>query len=239
MSMPIFDTPEKVEKLRQMRGHGAQIWELCAEFRCSPNIVNKWIAKLGLPPYRHVIDRKLVGDMWLANRRPEEIAKQARCNPAHVIRIATKELGLGKRTPTDMLKADIAALQAELAQSTEALADRDAQLAKAKAELTDALGRLAHSAGVSEMTKRKTPPAPPPTPRNQLADIANKAVAGGFQVKKIPQGKSGILDEKGDYINPKTAWNRSVYQAPRVEAPSMIGEPLSDDEQRALRRKLG
>jgi hypothetical protein len=133
--LKVFDTPEKLERLKEMRARNAPMWEVVAEFQCSPNIINREIAELGLAPYRKNVSRKVIREMWVANKRVDEIAAAIGCNATYVAKIACQELGLKKRSPSQILKAQMEVMQRQIADRDAALADKDAQIASLQAKL--------------------------------------------------------------------------------------------------------
>jgi hypothetical protein len=103
---------------------------------------------VGLPNYRANVSRKIIKEMW-PNHTAQEIAERLGANASYIAKVACGELGLKKHTATGMLKANIKALQ-------EQIADKDAQIASLQQ-------KLAAGCSITSTAKAK-PPKPAKMP---------------------------------------------------------------------------
>ena len=66
-------TPIQQARLCEMRARKAPIWQQLAEFRCSPQILNKEVTRLGLPSMKQPIDKRKFAERWEAGASIEEL----------------------------------------------------------------------------------------------------------------------------------------------------------------------
>ena len=59
--------------LCEMRARKAPIWPQLAEFRCSPQILNKEVTRLGLPSMKQPIDKRKFAERWEAGASIKEL----------------------------------------------------------------------------------------------------------------------------------------------------------------------
>jgi hypothetical protein len=112
-------TSDQQARLRELRARKAPTWEQIAEFRCSPQILNKEVKRLGLPGMKDPIDKQNFAERWEAGASIEELMREFGRRES-TIRGTAHRLGLSR--PHVSAWAQIADLKAKLAAAHEEIA---------------------------------------------------------------------------------------------------------------------
>jgi hypothetical protein len=112
-------TSDQQARLREMRARKAPIWEQISEFRCSPQVLNKEVKRLGLPGMKTPIDKRKFGERWEAGASIEELMAEFGRSES-TIRGVAHRLGLTRSRIHPW--AQIATLKPELAAAREEIA---------------------------------------------------------------------------------------------------------------------
>jgi hypothetical protein len=110
-------TPAQQTRLRDMRAQGTAVWEQVAEFRCSPQTLNREVKRLGL--LRQGVDKRKFAQRWEAGASIEELMVEFNRKESTVRATASK---LGLTRPKAHPWAQIADLKAKLAAAQEEIA---------------------------------------------------------------------------------------------------------------------